>query len=151
MTIAVAALDPVFVDTNILVYAAIPALPLHGAARARLVAFRQAGVALWLSRPILREYLATLTRPQAFTPPIAPAILVTDIIRFQAQFPIAEDGPAVTANLLALLVSVPIGGKQVHDANLVATMQAHGLHRLLTHNTADFARFRSLIQIEPLV
>jgi predicted nucleic acid-binding protein len=151
MTTAVAVPDPVFVDTNILVYAAIPAFPLHGAALGRLDAFRQAGVELWLSRQIRREYLATLTRPQAFTPPIAPAALITDIIRFQSQFRIAENGPAVTANLLGLLASIPIGGKQVHDANIVATMQAHGLRRLLTHNTADFARFGALIQVEPLV
>jgi predicted nucleic acid-binding protein len=105
MTTVVAAPDPVFVDTNILVYAAVPAFPLHAAALARLDALRQAGVALWLSRQILREYLATLTRPQAFTPPIAPGVLVADVIRFQAQFLIAEDGPTVTANLLGLLGS----------------------------------------------
>jgi predicted nucleic acid-binding protein len=77
--------------------------------------------------------------------------LIADILRFQSQFQIAEDGLAVTANLLGLLASTPIGGKQVHDANIVATMQAHGLRRLSTHNTADFARFAALIQIEPLI
>jgi predicted nucleic acid-binding protein len=150
MTTAVAAPDPVFVDTNVLVYAAIPAFPFHGAALAQLGAFRQAGVALWISRQILREHLAALTRPQAFTPPIVPAVLITDVIRFQSQFQIAEDGPVVTASLLALLGSVAVGGKQVHDANIVATMQAQGLRRLLTHNTADFARFGTLIQVESL-
>jgi hypothetical protein len=30
-------------------------------------------------------------------------------------------------------------------------MQAHGLRRLLTHNAADFARFGTSIQIEPLL
>jgi predicted nucleic acid-binding protein len=82
--------------------------------------------------------------------PVPIASLVTDIVRFQAQFRIAEDGPVVTANLFVLLQSIPFGGKQVHDANIVATMQAHGLRRLLTHNTADFVRFGALIQIEPL-
>jgi predicted nucleic acid-binding protein len=53
--------------------------------------------------------------------------------------------------LIALLLSISVGGKQVHDANIVATMQAHGLRRLLTYNTADFARFAHLIQVEPLV
>jgi predicted nucleic acid-binding protein len=151
MTTAAAAPDPVFVDTNVLVYAAIPAFPLHGAALARLAALRQASVELWISRQILREYLASLSRPQAFMPPIAPAVLIADVIRFQSQFRIAEDGPVVTANLLVLLGSIPIGGKQVYDANIVAAMQAHGLRRRLSHNTADFARFGSLIHIEPLV
>jgi predicted nucleic acid-binding protein len=79
------------------------------------------------------------------------ATLIADIVRFQSRFRIAEDGPAVTANLLVLLGSIPIGGRPVHDANIVATMQAHGLRRLSTHNTADFARFGALIQVEPLV
>jgi predicted nucleic acid-binding protein len=151
MTTAAVAPDPVFVDTNILVYAAVPAFPLHADALARLDDFRRADVELWVSRQILREYLAALTRPQAFTPPIAPTTLVTDVNRFQAQFHIAEDGPVVTANLLTLLSTIPTGGRQVYDANIVATMQAHGLRRLLTHNTADFARFGAIIQLEPSI
>jgi hypothetical protein len=39
----------------------------------------------------------------------------------------------------------------VPDPVSVATMPAHGLRQLLTHNTADFARFGALIQVEPLV
>jgi predicted nucleic acid-binding protein len=63
----------------------------------------------------------------------------------------AEDGPSVTDRLLQLLLSIPAGGAQIHDANIVATMEAHGIGRLLTHNTADFARFAKSITILPLV
>ena len=38
------------------------------------------------------------------------------------------------------------GGKQTHDANIVATMLAHGETRLLTFNAADFRRFDALIE-----
>jgi len=44
-----------------------------------------------------------------------------------------------------------VGGKQVHDANIVATMQANGGVRLLTDNTADFARFEPIFTLVPLV
>jgi predicted nucleic acid-binding protein len=57
----------------------------------------------------------------------------------------------VTANLLHLLTTVPVAGRQVHDANIVATMLAHGVPKLLTHNTADFARFAAVITVVPLV
>jgi predicted nucleic acid-binding protein len=40
-----------------------------------------------------------------------------------------------------------VGGRQVHDANIVATMLAHGETRLLTFNEADFRRFSSVIEI----
>ena len=59
--------------------------------------------------------------------------------------------PAVTADLPVLSMTIAIGGKQVHDANIVATIQVYDLRRLLTRNTADFARFAALIQVEPLV
>ena len=151
MTTAVAAPDPVFVDTNVLVYANVATSPLYSPAQAALRSLVAAGTELWLSRQILREYLATLSRPQTFSAPIAANVLTGDVLRFQAQYRIAEDGPTVTANLLTLLGTIPLGGKQVHDANIVATMQAHGVSRLLTHNTTDFARFASLIRVEPLV
>ncbi len=40
-----------------------------------------------------------------------------------------------------------MGGKQVHDANIAATMLAHGITRLLTFNVADFQRFAGLIEL----
>jgi len=51
----------------------------------------------------------------------------------------------------ALLAAIPCGGKQVHDANIVATMLVHGVPNLLTHNAADFKRFSHLIAVLPLV
>ncbi len=56
----------------------------------------------------------------------------------------------VTARLLALVQAVPMGGKQIHDANLVASMQAYGIPRLLTNNVADFKRFGPWITVVPM-
>ena len=148
---ATAGADPVFVDTNILIYANVAAAPEHQTARTRLHELANLGAELWVSRQVFREYLAVLTRPQMFTKPIAPADLVLDVQRFERQFRVAEDGPAVTVNLLDLLKTIAIGGKQVHDANIVATMEAHGLRHLLTHNVADFQRFASRIVVIPLL
>ena len=36
------------------------------------------------------------------------------------------------------------------DANIIATMLVYGIERLLTHNTADFARFARYITVLPL-
>lgn len=47
---------------------------------------------------------------------------------------------------MRLARSFSFGGKQVHDANIVATMLAHGEARLLTFNAADFRRFVPLIE-----
>ena len=40
-----------------------------------------------------------------------------------------------------------MGGKQIHDANIAATMLAHDIPRILTNNVADFRRFEPAIGI----
>lgn len=42
---------------------------------------------------------------------------------------------------------MPIGGKQVHDANIVATMQAVSIMHLFTLNVSDFKRFQGIITL----
>ncbi len=148
MTIGAA--DPIFVDTNILVFAGAISAPLHALARQAIFSLEVAGVELWISRQVLREYLATLTRPQTYAAPRAVPFLVSDVRSFERRFHVAEDRPEVTSHPLSLLEQIPLGGKQIHDANIVATMQAHGIRRLLTHNTADFARYTGLITVVPL-
>jgi hypothetical protein len=63
---------------------------------------------------------------------------------------IPSHGRGGQARLLTLLLTIPAGGAQIHDANIVATMQAYGIQRLLTENVADFARFAGVITLVPL-
>jgi predicted nucleic acid-binding protein len=142
---------PVFIDTNILVYASTARSPLHQVARQALQQQYDAGAELWINRQILREYLATLTRSQSFTDPLPIETLLEEIQLYQSRFRIAEDNAQVTASLLALTQQVSVGGKQIHDANIVATMQVYSIDQLLTRNTIDFARFAAFVTILPLV
>ncbi|HEY4573240.1 MAG TPA: PIN domain-containing protein [Thermoanaerobaculia bacterium] len=139
-----------FVDTNVLVYATSSKAPLHQRASGELRRRSEAGQELWLSRQVLREYLATLSRPQTFAEPRPIRELVSDIRYFLSHFQLAEEGPEVTEKLLELIEKTRSGGKHVHDANLVATMLVNGISVLLTHNVEDFVRFGSLIEVAPL-
>jgi predicted nucleic acid-binding protein len=139
-----------FIDTNVLVYAAVLQSPLHNEARRAIQLRQKAGDELWISRQILREYLATLTRPQSFSIPQSSEVLIEDVRKYQNCFSIAEDGPAVTSKLLELLKSISVGGKQIHDANIVATMLAHNIRVILTHNADDYARFAGIITVLPI-
>lgn len=49
------------------------------------------------------------------------------------------------------MAEVAGGGKQVHDANIVATMLAYGVPALLTHNGRDFERFVKWIGVQSIV
>src|SRR6185295_11906779 len=136
-----------FLDTNILVYAASLRAPLHQRASEEIRGRHESGHELWVSRQILREYLATLSRPQTFAQPKPIRELVRDIRYFLENFRIAEEGPAVTEKLLELVEGREIGGKRIHDANIVATMLTNGIPALLTNNADDFARFSGVIKV----
>jgi hypothetical protein len=69
-----------------------------------------------------------LTRPGTTTLASPAATATADVSAFQKMFFVADDTADVTTRLLALVQSVPMGGKQVHDANLVATMQVYLRH-----------------------
>jgi toxin-antitoxin system PIN domain toxin len=144
---ATTSVKPAFIDTNVLVYANTKQSPMHDRALAALRQLWDGGADLWISRQVLREYLAVMTRPQLFATPLPIEAAIQDIRAFQAHFRIADDGPPVTENLLMLLREVVVSGKQVHDANVVATMLTYGIEHLLTHNTIDFIRFSPYITI----
>lgn len=72
---------------------------------------------------------------------------LSDVTWINERFEILEDGPQVTARLVVLCREVPVAGKQVHDANIVATMLAHGERRLATLNAKDFRRYGDRIEI----
>ncbi len=139
-----------FVDTNVLVYATQITSPCRDAARTALQHHSNGGARLRLSRQILREYLAVVTRPQLFARPITMAEALADIERFAVAFELLEDGPEVGVRLAELCRSVALAGRQVHDANIVATMLAHGETRLLTANRGDFQRFAPAIEVVAL-
>jgi predicted nucleic acid-binding protein len=99
------------------------------------------------SRQILREYFAVVTRPGGGSEPLPTPVALEDFARFSRSFEILKDGPLVGSQLVELCRAVAVAGRQVHDANIVATMLAHGETRLLTMNRSDFRRFEARIEI----
>ena len=136
-----------FVDNNVLVKARILEAPDHEAARASMESTFEKPEPLHISRQVLREYLAVVTRPQTWPVAIARADALDDVERLAATFEVLEDGPVVTDRLVSLCRQVPGGGRQIHDGNIVATMLAYGERRLLTFNVADFRRYADRIEL----
>jgi predicted nucleic acid-binding protein len=144
---------PVFLDTNVLIRYDILETPEHASVRQAVRALIAHNCTLWISRQVIREYCRVLTHP-GFTHPLDMRRAVRRARQIVPYFQIADENETVTQNLFALLEQVPIGGKQVHDANIVATMQSVGVTQLLTLNTADFRRFEpgiTLLGLDELV
>jgi predicted nucleic acid-binding protein len=140
------AAEPIFVDTNVLVYATWVAAPLHAHARSVLAAYRTTGASLLISRQVIREWLATLNRPRTG---LALPDLIAEAQTFDQHFVVLDDTAATTAQLLALLPQA--SGVRVHDANIVATMQVAGVRQLLTNNPSHFTAFAPQVVVVPLV
>lgn len=95
--------------------------------------------------------MAVMSRPQAWGGPLSSATIVAHTQTLESRFLVAEDSPLVTDRLRSLILTISVGGKQIHDANIVATMLVYGIPRLLTHNTTDFGHYSGLITVVPLV
>lgn len=136
-----------FLDTNILLRRMIEQAPLHQEAKQLVQDQYKAHVELWISRQVIREFIVQVTRPQSFMRPITMEELDFQLRTMRTVFNTADETEAVTTQLLALMKAVPTGGKQVHDANVVATMLAYGIDTLLTTNVEDMKRFAGRITI----
>ncbi|HMW14279.1 MAG TPA: PIN domain-containing protein [Pseudomonadales bacterium] len=141
--------DGLFVDTNVLVYANVAEAPFHQAALDAISQASDRGCRLWISRQVIREYLVVMTRPQTFAS-LSRELVLDQVRAFGGHFNIADDSADVTHHLLALLAVHPVGGKRIHDANIVATMLAWNIPKLLTQNVEDFACFNEIVHVDSL-
>ena len=67
----------------------------------------------------------------------------------ESRISLLPDTPDVHIEWRRLLVDYSISGVQVHDARIAAAMQVHGVKRILTFNSRDFARFTDIEAIHP--
>lgn len=139
----------IFVDTNVLVYANWAGAQRHLEARRRIGAFADAGDRMCVSRQVLREFLAVVSRPQGEVVPMTIAEAAETVGAFERLFDVLN-GDVAFPRLLDLVSRYDVKGRVIHDANNVATMLEAGVSRLLTANPSDFRRFADLISIEPL-
>jgi predicted nucleic acid-binding protein len=143
--------DRVMLDANVLVAVTDPDRPEHAEAVRIVNEWPGKGVNLCTSGQVLREYLSVATRPSARN---GLGIVLADAVRnvraFRGRTTTLVDGGAVVERLLALLDDVTCGGKQVHDANIIATMLAHDVGTVVTMNIDDFTRFGTFINLVTL-
>jgi hypothetical protein len=96
---------------------------------------------------VIREYISQATRPQLFASPMSIEQVSAQVNTMHRIFIIADETEAMTARLIGLLKAYPTGGKQVHDANIVATMLVNEVDTLATLNIDDLKRFAAEINL----
>jgi predicted nucleic acid-binding protein len=72
-----------------------------------------------------------------------------EIDQLLSKFQLLDDTSAILINWVNLVTTHDVKGKKVHDARLVAVMQAHGVTHLLTFNTDDFKSYSGITLVHP--
>lgn len=69
-----------------------------------------------------------------------------NVMAFRDRMRLLVDSEPAWDRLRALIATYGCTGKQVHDANIVATALTSGVARLVTANAGDFNRFAADIE-----
>lgn len=98
----------------------------------------------------LGEFWNALTRPADRNGyGLSPQVADTYSSTIECRFRLLADSLEVHNEWRKLIVVHGVSGTQVHDARLVAAMLVHGVHRILTFDTRDFARFTEIEAVHP--
>lgn len=140
--------DRAVLDTNVLLAATDTARADHEAALAVLNTWPASGTVLYTSGQILREYLAAATRPVTGNGlGLGRPDAIANVRTLRTRLHLMAEDAKVGERLLSLLDAVECTGKQVHDANVVATMLVHGVDTVVTGNVEDFTRFGDRVRV----
>jgi predicted nucleic acid-binding protein len=140
----------VLLDSNILLRWLEPDVPDQVEVAAALDRLRQLKAILCYTSQNLGEFWNTLTRPADRNGyGLNPEEANRRAIAIESRLQLLGDSLAVHQEWRRLLVDYRISGVQVHDARLVAAMNVHGVKRILTFNTRDFARFDNIEALHP--
>ena len=121
-------------DTNVLLRVADPASKQHAVATQAVTRL------LDLTPQNFIEFWSVATRPvEANGFGWTSERTAKEVTDLQGRFPVLPDSPDVFVRWLGLVKQLPVHGKRVHDARLVAVLQAHAVDHLITFNTSDFA------------
>lgn len=137
----------VFLDTNILLRMILTQMNQHAEVDALVKRTISEGAELWISGQVIREFIVQATHPRTLAEPLTIEQVVREIEAMKPLFQIADETAGVRDKLLELLQQYPTQGKQIHDANIVATMLTYEIDTLLTLNVDDLKRFENVINL----
>lgn len=139
-------------DTNVLIFAHMPALAEHEPVRAFLGDLvRRDDTQLAVTPIVLHEFMHVITDARRFEPPVAmteATALVRSYLNRTNVSCLATTDEALTL-ALALLDQHHLGRKRIADTLLAATYIVHRVEVLVTCDPADYAIIDGLRVIDP--
>lgn len=138
------------VDTSVLARTLQPHHPLYVPADRAIRLLPENGKILHVVAQNLIELWTVATRPLRENGlGMTPARAASELAKIKSIFLFLPETPAIYPAWESLVIQHQVIGKSVHDARLVAAMQAHGLTSILTFDRTGFSRYRGIEVIHP--
>jgi len=141
-------------DTNVLVYTHMAAMPDHETVRRFLHAqLHDSAVILVVTAQILHEFVHVVTDPRRFEPPVAmaEALAIARLYLDRTNVDCVVTDAACVREAFALLEQHALGRNRIADTLFAATLLHHDVHEVITCNPSDFQGFEGLTVIDPRV
>jgi predicted nucleic acid-binding protein len=138
------------IDTNILLRLTRLRDPQHDLIQASMDELIRRGARFVFSLQNAVEFWNVCTRPSernGFGLSIAETAQSFQFV--ESIMKLLPDNQQVYSIWRRMVVEHNVRGVQVHDAHLAATMQAHGVDRILTLNRPDFLRYEHVQAVHP--
>jgi predicted nucleic acid-binding protein len=140
----------VLVDTNLLIRTLQPHHPLYRIASGAIAVLRSQNRRLYLVPQNLIEFWTVATRPIGVNGlGLSVTAARTEVERLERFFTVLPETPALYPAWKRLVFEHQVSGKPTYDARLIAAMQVHGIHSILTFNPSDFKRYAGVEVIDP--
>jgi hypothetical protein len=141
-------------DTSILTRLANVADARYALADRAVVELHRRGEVLHITPQVLVEFRNVATRPAALNGlGLSTVDTEAQAAGFEATFALLPDTPLIYPAWKALVGTLDVIGKQVHDARLVAVCHVNAVTHLLTFNVAHFIRMAAygpgLVVVDP--
>ena len=139
-------------DTNVLVYAHVAALPEHGVVREYLAGqLARRDVTLVVTPSVLHEFVHVVTDPRRFEPPVGmgEALALARLYLGRSNVECVATDAEALADAFVLVDRHRLGRKRLADTLLAATLLRHGVRQLVTCNPGDFEIFTALHLVDP--
>jgi len=142
--------EPVFLDANILVYAANEDSPYHAKAKAVIWSVNDGDLLACLSTQVLAEFYATVTNPKQVARPLKPAEAV-EAVEGYLDSDILQLAPneGTLRLTLELAKQHQVVGLDIFDVQIVATMLQNGVGTIYTANVSDFMKYSEIETVNP--
>jgi predicted nucleic acid-binding protein len=140
----------VVVDTNVLGRLSEPGHAQYKVAHDAIESLRRGGNVPCVVPQVLYEFWVVATRPVAQNGLGLNSIQAEgELVRIESLLPLLPETASVYAEWRLLVIAHQVTGKNAHVARIVALMMVHGISRILTFNTRDFARYPGITAIDP--